>query len=330
MACGAGNVAIPAAAAGADVTGCRHRARAARARRGERLGRRRRGHWLEGDAEALPFDDASFDVVTSAVGVMFCASHERAAAELAPRLPPGRLDRADQLDARGPDRLDVRRPRPRTRRRRRPGAKPGSLWGTEEHVSDLLGDGVDELCYERRQILFEGLAPDGFVDLMRASYGPSCASSTGSPTTRRAPTSSTPRCAATCAAATRASPARRAWSRSTSSRSRGGDSRASRRSVLRYRAPPWPRPRGRSVAPRARSPAVGETGLRQRQAGQPVVLRAREATHADRADATPAVERRNASLEEREVRVEARALDGSSLTFSARSRVERASLRAAV
>ena len=39
-------------------------------------------------------------------------------------------------------------------------------------MSDLLGDGVDEFCCERRQILFEGLAPDGFVDLMRASYGP--------------------------------------------------------------------------------------------------------------------------------------------------------------
>jgi hypothetical protein len=52
------------------------------------------------------------------------------------------------------------------------GAKPASLWGTEAYVSELLGDGIDELHCERRRILFEGLAPDAFVDLMRASYGP--------------------------------------------------------------------------------------------------------------------------------------------------------------
>jgi hypothetical protein len=52
------------------------------------------------------------------------------------------------------------------------GTRPASLWGTEEHVSQLLGDGIDELSCERRSILFEGVAPDAFVDLMRSSYGP--------------------------------------------------------------------------------------------------------------------------------------------------------------
>jgi ubiquinone/menaquinone biosynthesis C-methylase UbiE len=82
VACGAGNVAIPAAVAGAEVTGVDIAPAlldqgAANARAGEVD-----VTWVEGDAEALPFDDASFDVVTSAVGVMFCGSHAKAAAEL--------------------------------------------------------------------------------------------------------------------------------------------------------------------------------------------------------------------------------------------------------
>lgn len=52
------------------------------------------------------------------------------------------------------------------------GTKPGPLWGTADYVTELLGDAVDELCNERRMILFEGLTPDSFVDLMRNSYGP--------------------------------------------------------------------------------------------------------------------------------------------------------------
>ena len=37
----------------------------------------------EADAEALPFDDASFDVVASTFGVMFTPDQDRAAAEMA-------------------------------------------------------------------------------------------------------------------------------------------------------------------------------------------------------------------------------------------------------
>ena len=74
VACGAGNVAVPAAAAGADVTAL-DIAPALLARGAAEAGAAGvEVTWLEGDAEALPFDDASFDVVTSAVGVMFCPS----------------------------------------------------------------------------------------------------------------------------------------------------------------------------------------------------------------------------------------------------------------
>ena len=68
--------------------------------------------WLEGDAEALPFDDASFDVVTSAVGVMFCASHERAAAELLRVCRPGGSIGLINWTPEGLIGSHVRRPRP--------------------------------------------------------------------------------------------------------------------------------------------------------------------------------------------------------------------------
>jgi SAM-dependent methyltransferase len=171
VACGAGNVAIPAAFAGADVTGLD--ITPVLLERGEKLAAASGVDvtWVDGDAEAMPFADASFDVVTSAVGVMFCPSHEKAAAELVRVCRPGG---SIGLIAWTPEGLigslfGVLKPFAAAPP---PGAKPAPLWGTEAHVSELLGDGVDELHSERRMVLFEGLTPDSFVDLMRASYGP--------------------------------------------------------------------------------------------------------------------------------------------------------------
>jgi SAM-dependent methyltransferase len=171
VACGAGNVAIPAALAGADVTGVD--IAPALLERGEADASAAGADvtWVEGDAEALPFADASFDVVTSAVGVMFCPSHERAAAELVRVCRPGG---SIGLIAWTPEGmigslfkvLAPYAPPPPA------GAKPGPLWGTEGHVRELLGDAVDELHSERRMIEFEGLTPATWVDLMRGNYGP--------------------------------------------------------------------------------------------------------------------------------------------------------------
>ena len=55
----------------------------------------------EADAEALPFADASFDVVMSTFGIMFTPNQDRAAAEMMRVCKPRRQDRARQLDAGG-------------------------------------------------------------------------------------------------------------------------------------------------------------------------------------------------------------------------------------
>jgi SAM-dependent methyltransferase len=92
VACGTGNATIPAAQAGGQVTGldltpelldvARRRARDA----GVTVA------WQEGDAEELPFDEGSFDVVLSSFGCMFAPRHETVADELARVLrPDGRL-----------------------------------------------------------------------------------------------------------------------------------------------------------------------------------------------------------------------------------------------
>ena len=95
---GSGNTALAAARCGCEVVSLDYvpslleRARERAAAEGLAV------EFVEGDAEALPFPDASFDAVVSVVGVMFAPDHERTAAELAARLPPRRHDRAGQLD----------------------------------------------------------------------------------------------------------------------------------------------------------------------------------------------------------------------------------------
>jgi ubiquinone/menaquinone biosynthesis C-methylase UbiE len=171
VACGAGTVAIPAALTGADVTGLDIAPALLEQGAANAWAADVDIEWVEGDAQAMPFEDGGFDIVTSAVGVMFCPSHEQAAAELLRVCRPGGTIGLINWTPEGLigsmfGVLAPFMPPPA------PGAKPGSLWGTEEHVSALFGDAIDEFYCERRTILFEGLAPDAFVDLMRASYGP--------------------------------------------------------------------------------------------------------------------------------------------------------------
>ena len=87
--CGAGQIAIPAARAGVRVTGldlaanlvqqARERARAAGVH----------AEFDEGDAEMLPYADASFDLVVSLIGAMFAPRPDRVAAELLRVCRPG-------------------------------------------------------------------------------------------------------------------------------------------------------------------------------------------------------------------------------------------------
>ncbi|MFB8245509.1 class I SAM-dependent methyltransferase [Streptomyces sp. NPDC055952] len=169
---GAGNAAIPAALAGADVVASDltpelfEAGRLAAEKQGARL------TWQEADAEALPFGDAEFDTVLSCVGVMFAPHHERAAGELVRVCRPGgtlgllswtpqgfigRMFAAMKPYAPPPP----------------PGAQPPPLWGDEDHVRALLGDRVTDVRAERRTVRVDRFpTPEAFRDYFKERYGP--------------------------------------------------------------------------------------------------------------------------------------------------------------
>ena len=107
--------------------------------------------WEEADAEALPYEDGSFDAVISCVGVMF-APHHRAAADELTRVcrTGGRIGLLSwtpegfigQMFAT----MKPYAPPPPA------GAQPPPLWGSEDHVRDLLGDRVSDLVLTRQPL----------------------------------------------------------------------------------------------------------------------------------------------------------------------------------
>src|SRR5687767_15527694 len=89
VAAGTGNASIPAAVRGAIVTASDLTPELLEAgrRRAEAAGLEL--EWKEADAEKLPFDDASFDVVMSSIGAMFAPHHQDVADELVRVCRPG-------------------------------------------------------------------------------------------------------------------------------------------------------------------------------------------------------------------------------------------------
>jgi SAM-dependent methyltransferase len=168
VACGTGNASIPAARLGARVTGldlspgliaiaCERGAEA-----------KVEVEWRQGDAQALPFGDDSFDRVISAIGHMFAPDHRRTADELRRVCrPDGRIALAcwTPEGAIGEmfKRLGAISPAPPE------GFQPPVLWGTEDHVRELLGDSVE---FERHEVEFDEPSPESYVDFMLNSFPP--------------------------------------------------------------------------------------------------------------------------------------------------------------
>ncbi len=171
VATGTGNVAIPAALAGASVTGLDLTPRLLETARERAVSASARIEFVEGDAEALPFEDGSFDAVTSCFGVMFAPRHELAARELVRvARPGGRI----VVSAWTPEGVQGRMfktvgaympPPP-------PDLQPPLLWGTEEHVSELFPEDAD-VEFERCVVRFEHDSPESFLDYNERNLGPS-------------------------------------------------------------------------------------------------------------------------------------------------------------
>lgn len=124
----------------------------------------------EADAENLPFEDSSFDYVLSAIGVMFTADHQRAAAELVRVCRPGgRIGMANWTPTGfvGQMLKTVGRHVPPP-----PGAQPPTRWGSEETVRELLGEDVSDLAFATTSVTQRFPTPEFFADFFLTHYGP--------------------------------------------------------------------------------------------------------------------------------------------------------------
>jgi SAM-dependent methyltransferase len=172
---GTGNASIPAAQRGADVVASdltpelldagRSRAEAA----GVEL------EWVAADAEALPFEDSSFDLVISSIGVMFAPRHQAAADELVRVCRPGgkigllSWTPEGMLGALFRMMGPFAPPAPA-------GAQPPPLWGGEEHLRSLLGDRVQLSTSQRDVLEVTAFArPRDYGEHFKARYGPTIA-----------------------------------------------------------------------------------------------------------------------------------------------------------
>jgi ubiquinone/menaquinone biosynthesis C-methylase UbiE len=151
VAAGSGNVAIRAAQAGAEVVASDLTPENFEAGRREAAAHGVRLEWVEADAEALPFADGEFDVVTSAFGAIFAPRQQVVADELVrvcrpggtigmtvPAPPAGTADRVRMLADYLPSMFGA-----------------ASLqWGDEQHVAELFGERVEslEMCRRRSEL----------------------------------------------------------------------------------------------------------------------------------------------------------------------------------
>jgi SAM-dependent methyltransferase len=175
VAAGTGNASIPAAQTGARVTASDLTPELLEAGRSRPEAAGLDINWVAADAEDLPFEDESFDVVMSSIGVMFAPHHQAAADELVRVCRPGGTlgllswTPEGMLGALFATMKAFAPPPP-------PGASPPPLWGSEEHLQDLVGGRVEFRSLERDVLeitAFENARDYG--EHFKSYYGPTIA-----------------------------------------------------------------------------------------------------------------------------------------------------------
>ncbi len=174
VATGTGNVAIRAAEAGARVVASDLTPENFEAGRREARARGVALEWVEGDAEALPFADGEFDVVTSSFGAIFPLDHQGVADELLRVCRPGGTVGMANFtpEGLGADFFGVFAPYAPAPPR---GALPPVLWGSEEHVRELFGDRVAALEMTRKEYVEKAASPREYREFFKETFGPAVA-----------------------------------------------------------------------------------------------------------------------------------------------------------
>jgi SAM-dependent methyltransferase len=169
---GTGVVAITAARAGARVTGLDLTPELLeQARENSRIAQHEEIVWTEGDAEQLPYPDASFDVVLSQFGHMFAPRPEVAIAEMRRVLKPGgRVAFAtwppEHLVGRMFALVGRYSPPPP------PGAAPPPQWGNPAIITERLGERFGAPFFERGTMAFPALSLAHYRLFMERAIGP--------------------------------------------------------------------------------------------------------------------------------------------------------------
>lgn len=170
VAAGNGNVAVVAAEEGAAVTASDLTPAMVE------LGRARTDavgvdvRWVEADAEALPFDDASFDCVTSCFGAMFAPRPEVVASELFRVVRPGNTVGMANWTPEGffgRSSAVARRYQPLP-----DGVSPPILWGDEGEVRARFEDLAGTVAVERLTLPFASGSPEELWDFFTSHAGP--------------------------------------------------------------------------------------------------------------------------------------------------------------
>lgn len=171
VAAGSGNVAIRAAEAGARVIASDLTPANLEAGRREARALGVELEWVVADAEALPFEDGAFDVVTSSFGAIFAPDHQAVADELVRVCRPGGTIgmlnfTPEGLAAEFFAVYEPYAPPPPA------GTLPPLLWGSEEHVRELFGDRVAALELTRGEYAERAADPGAYRELFKEAFGP--------------------------------------------------------------------------------------------------------------------------------------------------------------
>jgi SAM-dependent methyltransferase len=170
VACGSGQLGLVAARRGAKVTGVDIATNSILAARGRAASEGLDARFDEGDAEALPYPDASFDIVATIFGAMFAARPELVAAELLRVCRPGGTIAMGNWTKEG---FIGQMFKTFARFIAPPGMPSPVLWGDETVVTQRFGAGVSNLRLTRVSYRFDyPFAPAGVVEFFREYYGP--------------------------------------------------------------------------------------------------------------------------------------------------------------
>lgn len=171
VACGTGNTSFPAARAGADVTGIDIAPNLIEQAKQRAAEQGIEAKFDVGDAEDLPYIDASFDAIITMFGAMFAPRPDVAAAELIRVCRPGGMIAMANWT---PEAFTGQMFKTNAKHVPPPAGMPSPLlWGTEDAVRERFGEGISELRLNRRKIDFEfQFGPEAVVEHFRKYFGP--------------------------------------------------------------------------------------------------------------------------------------------------------------